>query len=111
MPSPVLWGDEATVRDRLRFGVADLKLTRRFYRFDYPFRPDGVVDFYRTNYGPVSRAFSSLDAIGQEKLRRELVELWSTNNQSSGGTTRVDSEYLEVIATRASKFSRERRTI
>lgn len=111
MPSPVLWGDEATVRDRLRFGVVDLNLTRRFYRFDYPFRPDDVVDFYRTNYGPVSRAFSSLDAIGQEKLRRELVELWSTNNQSSGGTTRVDSEYLEVIATRASKFSREKRTI
>ena len=25
MPSPVLWGDEATVRDRLREGIADLK--------------------------------------------------------------------------------------
>ncbi len=25
MPAPVLWGDEATVRDRLREGIADLK--------------------------------------------------------------------------------------
>ena len=29
MPSPVLWGDEATVRDRLREGIADLKLALR----------------------------------------------------------------------------------
>ncbi len=29
MPSPVLWGDEATVRDRLREGIADLKFARQ----------------------------------------------------------------------------------
>src|SRR5262245_37973792 len=29
MPAPVLWGDENVVRDRLREGIADLKLTRR----------------------------------------------------------------------------------
>src|SRR4030095_9636427 len=51
MPSPVLWGDEATVRDRLRVGISDLKLTRRMYHFDYPFRPDAVVDFFRATYG------------------------------------------------------------
>jgi 2-polyprenyl-3-methyl-5-hydroxy-6-metoxy-1,4-benzoquinol methylase len=34
MPAPVLWGDAASVRDRLREGIADLKLTRRLYRFD-----------------------------------------------------------------------------
>jgi 2-polyprenyl-3-methyl-5-hydroxy-6-metoxy-1,4-benzoquinol methylase len=101
MPSPVLWGDELTVRNRLREGIADLKLTRRFYHFDYPFSPDAVVDFYRTNYGPTSRAFASLDAKGQEKLRSDLVELWSSHNQGVGNTTKVDSEYLEVIANRS----------
>ena len=100
MPSPVLWGDEATVRDRLREGIADLKFTRRIYHFDYPFPPDAVVDFFRTNYGPMSRAFASLDANGQEKLRSELVSLWSAHNNAVDGTTKVDAEYLEVIATR-----------
>ena len=39
MPSPLLWGDEATVRERLREGVAELRLTKRRYPFRYPFPP------------------------------------------------------------------------
>ena len=101
MPSPTLWGDEATVRERLSVGITDLKLTRRNYLFDYPFRPDGVVDFFRATYGPMLRAFASLDAVGQENLRRELVELWTKHNQTSRFSTRVEAEYLEVIARRA----------
>jgi ubiquinone/menaquinone biosynthesis C-methylase UbiE len=101
MPSPVLWGDEATVRDRLREGIADLKLTRQVYRFEYPFSPDAVVEFFRANYGPMTRAFASLDTKGQENLRSELVRLWAAHNTASGNRTTVDAEYLEVIATRS----------
>src|SRR5262245_51097721 len=53
MPAPVLWGDETTVRERFRAGVADLKLTRRIYQsFKYPFAVSRVVEFYRQFYGP-----------------------------------------------------------
>jgi ubiquinone/menaquinone biosynthesis C-methylase UbiE len=100
MPSPVLWGDEATVRDRLREGIAELKFARHIYHFDYPFSPEAVVEFFRANYGPMSRAFASLDANGQGKLRSELVSLWSAHNDAVGNTTQVGAEYLEVIATR-----------
>ncbi len=100
MPSPVLWGDEAIVRERFREGIADLKCELRVYHFDYPFPPEAVVEFFRTNYGPMSRAFASLDGDEQEKLRSELVSLWSTHNQAVDDSTRVDAEYLEVIATR-----------
>ena len=101
MPSPVLWGDEPTVRQRLRDGIADLKCSSRFYHFDYPFSPGEVVEFFRVNYGPTSRAFASLDEKGQEELRTELTNLWTEHNQAKDGTTKVDAEYLEVIATRA----------
>src|SRR3954452_17934952 len=37
MPAPVLWGDPAVVRDRLRDGIADIKLSRQQYQFAYPF--------------------------------------------------------------------------
>ncbi len=37
MPSPLKWGDEAVVRERLSHGVADLLLTKRTYPFRYPF--------------------------------------------------------------------------
>ncbi|MGH9673995.1 MAG: class I SAM-dependent methyltransferase, partial [Bryobacteraceae bacterium] len=100
MPAPVLWGDEATVRDRFREGIDDLKCTVRLYPFEYPLSPEAVVAFYRDNYGPMSRAFASLDAGGQKELRDELVRLWSAHNTDGGDTTRLDSEYLEVIAIR-----------
>jgi len=100
MPAPVLWGDQAAVRERLRDGIADLRLTPRINHFDYPFSPDAVVEFFRTNYGPMARAFAALDAKGQELLRSELVSLWSAHNKASGESTQVDAEYLEVTATR-----------
>ena len=101
MPAPVLWGDEATVRVRLHEGIADLKFALHVYHFDYPFPPHAVVEFFRANYGPMSRAFASLDESGQEKLRSDLVSLWSAHNKAVDYTTRVDAEYLEVIATRS----------
>jgi SAM-dependent methyltransferase len=101
MPSPVLWGDEATVGQRLSDGIADLNMSRRIFHFDYPFPPDAVVEFFRTNYGPMSRAFVSLNGSGQANLRSELVRLWSDHNRALDDTTKIDSEYLEVVATRA----------
>jgi SAM-dependent methyltransferase len=101
MPSPVLWGDEATVRERLRDGIKNLEITKRMWPFNYPFPPAEVVEFFRMYYGPMNRAFASLDANGQAALRQDLDQLWSTNNRATDGSTHVDdAEYLEVIATR-----------
>jgi SAM-dependent methyltransferase len=104
MPSPVLWGHESTVRERLGSAIADLRLTRVMYRFDYPFSPEGVVDFFRENYGPTNRAFAALAAPDQEAFQADLVALWSARNQS-GDTNRtvVDAEYLQVVATRSNQ--------
>ena len=65
MPSPVLWGDETTVRERLGKGLSELNLTRCHYTFSYPFPPSEVVDFFRLYYGPTHRAFESLDVGGR----------------------------------------------
>ena len=59
-PSPLLWGDEATCRQRFGTGVSDLKITRYMYPFEYPFEPAKVVDFFIEYYGPTNRARSSL---------------------------------------------------
>jgi hypothetical protein len=45
-------------------------------------------------------AFAALDEEGRELLERDLVALWTDHNHASGGATRVESEYLEVIAVR-----------
>lgn len=101
MPSPTLWGDEATVQARLGTGVSKLRLTRRSYLFSYPFPAEEVVEFFRLYYGPINRAFASLDGSGQDQLRRDLEDLWSTHNRSGQGSTTVFAEYLEVNGIRA----------
>ena len=101
MPSPVLWGDEATVRERLGKGLSHLSLVRRHYTFSYPFPPSEVVEFFRLNYGPTNQAFASLDAGDRESLRRELDALWSSHNRAGTECTTVSGEYLEVIGIRA----------
>lgn len=101
MPSPILWGTEDKVRERLADGIADLKMTRRKITFNYPFGPAEVVEHFRKYFGPTQKAFESLDAEGQAALRADLEELWTVNNQATDGTTLVESEYLEVCARKA----------
>lgn len=100
MPSPLLWGDEETVRARLETLVSDLKMARRTHVFDYPFPPSEVVEFFRRCYGPAHMAFRGLDETGQLMLQQELEDLWSSHNRGSGMVTVVESEYLEVTAIR-----------
>lgn len=101
MPSPVMWGDEAVVRERFSKGISGVRCSLHMYHFDYPFPPEAVVEFFRENYGPMTRAFAALDAKGQAQLRSELVSLWAAHNRATDGATKVEGEYLEVIATRA----------
>ena len=102
MPSPVLWGDETVVRERFGTTLSDLRLTRVIYQFDYPFGPADVVEFFRTNYGPTTRAFANLGESEREALRADLVSLWTSNNKAAAPSrTQVDAEYLEVVGVRA----------
>ncbi len=102
MASPVLWGDEATVRERLNQGIGALMLARKMYpSFAYPFDVAHVVEFFRRYYGPTNRAFAALDEAGQAALRFDLELLWAKHNRATDGTTCVEAEYLEVIATRS----------
>jgi SAM-dependent methyltransferase len=101
MPEPVLWGDEATVRERFGVGVSSLEFIRRNTVLTYPFPPSEVVRFFRMYHGPANRAFASLNRAGRVRLQTEMEELWSTHNLAHGGLTKVDAEWLEVIAVRA----------
>lgn len=98
LPSPLLWGTDDAVRARFGDSVSSLTLTRRLITFEYPFGPEEVVNHFRLWYGPTLRAFASLDETKRDGLRRDLETLWSENNRAKDGTTRVQSEYLEVLA-------------
>lgn len=101
MPSPLLWGKEEVVCERLSEGLAQLSLVKRMYPFKYPFAPAEVVEFYRSYYGPTNRAFAALDESAQAGLRQDLENLWKEHNRASDGGTSYQAEYLEVRALRA----------
>ena len=98
MTSPVLWGTEDAVRERFADGIADLQMTRRKIVFEFPFDPAEVVEQFITYFGPTVKAYASLDADGQAAFRKDLEDLWTSNNRATDGTTEVESEYLEVLA-------------
>ncbi len=101
MPSPLLWGDETTVRERFRDEFTNLQFNRRTLNMAFPMTPSDAVEFFRTWYGPTLRAFASLDETGQAALRRDLEQLWTEHNRATDGTTCIPAEYLEVQAIRA----------
>ncbi|HUE83616.1 MAG TPA: class I SAM-dependent methyltransferase [Pyrinomonadaceae bacterium] len=103
MPSPLKWGDEEVVRERLGTGASEISITRRLISFDFAFGPEEVVEFWRVYYGPTNRAFEALaaDNYKQAALRADLERLWSENNEGTNSSTHVQSEYLQVIATRS----------
>ena len=101
MPSPVLWGLEETVRERLGEGISKLEARPQMVHWVFPSSPAEVVEYFREYYGPTQKAFGALDESKQAALRKDLEELWQKHNRATDGSTEVDAEYLEVIATRA----------
>jgi ubiquinone/menaquinone biosynthesis C-methylase UbiE len=101
VPSPLMWGDEATVRQRLGPGTKQITCARQYANFSYPFPPKGVVEFFRQYFGPTQMAFSRLDESGQTALAEQLEALYHEHNVATNGGTEVQGEYLEVRAIRA----------
>jgi SAM-dependent methyltransferase len=101
MSSPLLWGNERQIE--LCFGpaISELQLTRRLITFEFPFGVGETIEHWSQFYGPVHKAFCVLDTGGKSALRRDLENLWAENNLSGNGVTRVDAEYLEVVAIRS----------
>jgi ubiquinone/menaquinone biosynthesis C-methylase UbiE len=98
VPSPLLWGSEQVVRERLGAEVTSLAFERRLITFEFPFSPSDVVDCFHLYYGPTVRAFAALEPSRRDELRRALDQSWTEHNEATDGTTRVRSEYLEAIA-------------
>lgn len=101
IPSTLLWGHDATVRQRLA-GFSNVRLERRIAAMRYPFPPAETVDFFRRYYGPTGKAFDALSREAQVALRHDLVDLQTAHNSADApDTTEARAEYLEVVAVRA----------
>jgi len=101
VPSALLWGNPRTVEERIGAGLSDLRFERRAMVLAYPFSPEETVELFRTWYGPTVRAFAALEEERQRKFFDDLVRLWTEHNTAGPNGTRVESEFLAVVGTRA----------
>jgi ubiquinone/menaquinone biosynthesis C-methylase UbiE len=96
---PPLWGTEERLRELFGEGVSALRTTRHSYAFRF-LSAKHLIKTFRTYYGPVHKAFESLDAAGQDAFARDLEELLQNWNISGDETVVAPSDYLEVVAVR-----------
>jgi SAM-dependent methyltransferase len=97
IPPPILWGDAAIARQRLTAHGLVVETTRRGFRFDFPFLPRDVVQFFREYFGPTRMAFARMDPATQKLYADDLEKFWSDHNEDGEGRTVIENEYLEVI--------------
>ena len=100
MPAPVLWGVPEIVAERFGERVTDLQTTPRIAKMTFEYGPEGVAEHFKTYFGPTVMAMKAMGEENHEAFTRDLVHIWSENNTKDDGTTLVESEYLEVIATK-----------
>ena len=97
---PVRWGTEELLRQLLGPGTREIRTARRISH-QYYHSPEHAVELFKTYFGPTHRAFAALDDAGKAALERDMLALFSKHNRAQDGTAYLESEYLEVIATRS----------
>lgn len=97
VPSPLLWGTEDHLRDMLP--GCDVAVSRRSFTFRYR-SAQHWFETFRDYYGPLCKAWAALDDAGRASLQEQLTALADGDNRAGAGALTVDSDYLEVIATR-----------
>lgn len=96
---PPQWGTEELQHQLLGPGTSEIRATRKMSR-QYFLSPQHAVEVFKTYFGPTARAFQVLDAAARDEYREELEQLYAKYNLAKDGTLYLESEYLEVVATR-----------
>lgn len=98
--SPARWGNRGWLSETFAAKARTMAVNEHTFVFRYR-SPEHFIEFFRTYYGPVHKAFLTLDAERQAALNGDLLTAISRFNTASDGTMRVPSEYAEVVITRS----------
>jgi len=100
--SPFLWGEDATVRDRLMAGFDAVETSVVTITWELQKSAAESAQFFTQNAGPIQLALGRLDALKQAALLQDLERLWIDNNLATNGAshTLIRNEYLQALAKR-----------
>lgn len=94
--SPAQWGSRAWIEEVFAAKVLSITINDRAFVFRYR-SPEHFVEFFRSYYGPVHKAFLALEPPGQTALAAGLHTTIERFNTATDGSMRVPSGYAEVI--------------
>jgi len=97
---PSLWGTKARL-DTLFGSQAAVVAESRNFVFRYK-SPAHWLEIFRDYYGPVLKAFASINPEARKALEKDLYALLDQHNVAKDGTLVLPSEYLEAVITKKS---------
>ncbi len=100
--SPALWGNRDWVQATFGPGARDIVMTPRTFAFRFR-SPAHWLEVFRTWYGPLLKAFGTLDAAGQAGLESDVLALiarFDRGVDGRGGAV-IEGAYVEVVVHRA----------
>lgn len=98
--SPALWGDRRWIGETFAHAAGSISTTIKHFNFRYA-SPQQFIDFFRTYYGPMHKAFAAVGAEGEQALTDDLLALIDGYNAATDGSMLVPSDYAEIIVERA----------
>lgn len=95
---PSRWADPEALATMFAGQVSDIRIEKKDYIFRYR-SPAHFMDFFRTYYGPIHKAFIALGDKGAA-LEADLDALQRRFNRATDGSFIVPSQYAEVVVTK-----------
>jgi len=97
--SSAAWGTKVFIDNQFGPYVSDIQITQRLFNFRYH-SPKHWLDIFSTYYGPLLKAFETLDEADGTSLQEEILQVIGRHNRAKDGTMVVPADYLEVVITR-----------
>src|SRR5262249_11413668 len=94
--SPAVWGTREWLQTTFGASASTVAAEPRHFTFRYR-SAQHFLGVFRIYYGPVLKAFETLDEAGGKALARDIIDLIGRSNTSQDETMVVPSEYLEVV--------------
>ncbi len=97
--SPAMWGTEQWVHETFDGATNEIAFVRKMFNFRYP-SPQAFVDFFKTYYGPVHKAFIAVGEAGEAALEADILATIAEFNVATDGTMLAPAEYAEIVITK-----------
>lgn len=94
--SPMNWGDRKWIGETFRSEAETISIRVKRFGLRYP-SPQYFVDFFRSFYGPVHKAFQALDDQQKMALNKDILDTIAEFNIAEDRTMHVPSNYAEIV--------------